>query len=131
MFLTGKDLDRDHLDWGSLSTVSGPLVNQAKDIVTLHVNLKPGKGHDFHRHPQQEEVIYVLQGRIEQWVDQEMKVLEVGDAAFIAAGVVHASFNMGQNDAQVLAILGPAVGDSGYEVEEVAALSPWNALRSH
>jgi quercetin dioxygenase-like cupin family protein len=131
MFLIGKDLDRDHLDWGSISTVSGPVVNKAKDIVTLHVNLKPGKGHNFHRHPQQEEVIFVLKGHIEQWVDMEMKLLEAGDAAFIGSGVVHASFNIGQNDAQVLAILGPAIGDSGYEVEEVAALSPWNELRSH
>ena len=131
MFLIGKDLERDHLNWGSIATVSGPLVNQAKDVVTLHVNLKPGKGHNFHRHPQQEEVIYVLKGRIEQWVNQEKKILEAGDAAFIGAGVVHASFNIGETDAQVLAILGPAVGDSGYEVEEVASLSPWNELRSH
>lgn len=131
MFLIGKKLERDHLDWGSIATVSGPQINQAKDIVTLHVNLKPGKGHDFHRHPRQEEVIYVLKGRVEQWVNQEKKILEAGDAAFIGAGVVHASFNIGENDAHVLAILGPAVGDSGYEVEEVASLSPWSELRSH
>lgn len=129
MFLFGDKSEREHLDWGSTATISGPLVNQAKDIVTLHVKLKPGKGHNFHRHPAQEEVIYVLKGTIEQWVGQEKKMLSPGDAAFIGAGVVHASFNTGQEDAQVLAILGPAVGESGYEVEEVAALEPWNKLR--
>ncbi len=129
MFLIGKNLNRDHLDWGSIATFSGPLVNQANDVVTLHVNLKPDKGHNFHRHPNQEEVIYVLQGTIEQWVGQEKQILSAGDAAFIGRGVVHASFNTGESDAQVLAILGPASGESGYEVVEVADQEPWSSLR--
>ena len=33
----------------------------------------PGKCHDFHRHPGQEEVIYVLEGTIEQWLEQEKR----------------------------------------------------------
>lgn len=129
MFLIGKKLTRDELDWGTIATVSGPLVNHARDIVTLHVELIPGKGHNFHRHPSQEEVIYVLEGRVEQWVNEEMKILEPGDAAFIGAGVVHASFNIGSGNALVLAILGPAIGESGYEVEEVADKDPWKNLR--
>lgn len=129
MFLKGDKLDRDTLDWGTIATVSGPEVNHARDVVTLHVDLKPGKGHNFHRHPQQEEVIYVLKGKIEQWVNEEMKILEPGDAAFIGAGVVHASFNIGNENAEVLAILGPAVGATGYEVEEVADKQPWKSLR--
>ena len=129
MFLIGNKLKRDELDWGTIATLSGPQVNHAKDVVTLHVDLKPGKGHDFHRHPNQEEVIYVLKGKVEQWVNEEMKILGPGDAAFIGAGVVHASFNIGDENAQVLAILGPAVGASGYEVEEVSEKDPWRNLR--
>lgn len=129
MFLFGEKLDRDTLDWGTIATISGPEVNHARDIVTLHVELYPGKGHAFHRHPNQEEVIYVLKGKIEQWVNEEMKILEPGDAAFIGAGVVHASYNIGHENAQVLAILGPAVGATGYEVEEVADKAPWKNLR--
>ena len=130
MFLIGDKLPRDQEDWGTIASVSGPLINHAKDIVTLHVELKPGMGHNFHRHPNQEEVIYVLKGKVEQWVNEEMKILEPGDAAFIGAGVVHASFNIGAENAQVLAILGPAVGESGYEVVEVASLDPWKNLRN-
>ncbi len=130
MFLEGINLERENLDWGSLATISGPLINKAKDIVTLHVDLNPGMGHNFHLHPNQEEVIYVLCGTVEQWVRKEKKILKKGDAAFIGTGVVHASFNIGQENAQVLAILGPAVGESGYEVEEVFDQAPWNTLRS-
>jgi len=38
-------------------------------------------------------MIYVIEGEIEQWVDGEKRILRLGDSAFIAADVVHASFN--------------------------------------
>ena len=48
---------------------------------------------------------------------------------FLPAGMVHASFNVGDTDVHIVAILGPCVGDSGYEVVEVAGEAPWNGLR--
>ena len=72
--------------------------------------LAPGQAHAFHRHPAQEEVIYVLSGTVEQWVDRDMRVLGPGDACFIPAGMVHASFHAGDGDARILAIFGPSVG---------------------
>lgn len=128
-FLKVDDRDRYQLDWGTTANISGPDTNEAKDIVTIEVELLPGKGHDFHKHPQQEEVIYVLEGSVEQWVNQEKRILGPGDAAFIPADMVHASFNIGSSTARVLAILGPAVGADGYEVVEVAGESPWKDLR--
>ncbi len=128
-FVEQKSLRRDPLDWGSIAEVSGPISNAAQQIVTLDVELNPGGGHNFHKHPRQEEVIYVLQGKIEQWVGKQMSILGPGDAAFIPADCVHASFNIGEVDAKVLAILGPAVGESGYEVEEMADQAPWRDLR--
>ncbi|UCD41229.1 MAG: cupin domain-containing protein, partial [Chloroflexota bacterium] len=94
------------------------------------VELFPGKGHDFHKHPDQEEVIVCVKGTLEQWVGEEMRMLKPGDAVFIQADEVHASFNMGDENAYALAILGPCVGEIGYEVVEVADQAPWNSLRS-
>ncbi len=128
-FLKVDGRDRNQLDWGTTANISGPDTNEAKDIVTIEVELLPGKGHDFHKHPQQEEVIYVLEGSVEQWVNQEKRILGPGDAAFIPADMVHASFNIGNSTARVLAILGPAVGADGYEVVEVAGEAPWKDLR--
>ncbi len=129
MFILDKELTRESLDWGKVATISGPLVNGARDIVTLVVHLEPGKGHAFHHHPNQEEVIYVLEGQVEQWVAEQKTLLGVGDAAFIGAGVVHASFNVGTEVARLLAILGPSVGTDGYEVVEVADQEPWINMR--
>ncbi|MDH3652064.1 MAG: cupin domain-containing protein, partial [Saprospiraceae bacterium] len=82
------------------------------------------------KHPAQEEVIYVLDGKIEQWIGEDMKQLKQGDSAFIPAGMVHASFNIDKNPATVLAILGPAVGADGYEVVDVGEEPPWINLRN-
>lgn len=128
-FLKRKELDHSQMDWGSTIGISDPHNCGAKSIVTIEAHFKPGKGHNFHLHPNQEEVIYVLQGTLEQWVGAERDVLGPGDAAFIPAGKVHASFNVGSEDVRILAILGPAVGVKGYEVEEVGTIAPWKDLR--
>jgi quercetin dioxygenase-like cupin family protein len=117
------------LDWGRLGWLSNPPNTGASHLTVIDVKLDPGKGHAFHHHPDQEEVIFVVSGRVEQWLDREKKILGPGDCAFIPAGVVHASFNAGDGEAHVLAILGPCVGDLGYVSVEVAAEEPWKSLR--
>jgi hypothetical protein len=44
--------------------------------------------------------------------------------------MVHASFNIGDSDARIIAILGPCVGGEGYELVDVAAEEPWKGLRA-
>ena len=105
-----------------------PLSTQNKDLTVIEAEFLPGKGHDFHRHPEQEELIYCLAGQIEQWVGEEKQVLNPGDSAFIDADMVHASFNRGTEPARILAVLGPCVGEEGYSVVDVAEEEPWKSL---
>ena len=128
-FISSREVKREQVDWGSLAWFSGPVASGAKNLVVLEVNLTPACGHNFHKHPDQEEVIYLLEGEIEQWVDREKRILRPGDSAFIGADVVHASFNVSDRNAKLLAILGPCIGSEGYEVVDVAKLEPWAHLR--
>ena len=89
----------------------------------------PGKAHPFHFHPGQEEVIYVLEGTIEQWVESESQTLTAGDAVVIPADAVHATYNETGESAKILAILSPAVEGDGYAAVDVAADEPWASLR--
>ena len=129
-FLIEQEISPENLDWGSLRWLSTPKVTGAGELTVIQVSLNPGKGHNFHKHPDQEEVIYVIDGKVEQWVDQEMRVLGPGDSAFIPADMVHASFNVGDTNAKLLAILGPCVGEGGYELVDVAEQAPWSGLRA-
>ena len=113
-----------------MAKISNPVVCNAKDLVVLDVTLYPGQGHNFHKHPQQEEVLYVLKGTVEQWIGKEKRILEPGDSAFVSADEVHASFNISEENAKFLAILGPCVGEDGYEMVEVGEEEEWKDLRA-
>jgi quercetin dioxygenase-like cupin family protein len=128
-FVIASAMQPETLDWGKLGWMSNPPATGAKQLTVIDVTLLPGKGHDFHKHPDQEEVIYVVAGAVEQWVDREKRRLKPGDCAFIPAGVVHASFNVGTENAKVVAILGPCVGDIGYELVDMAGEAPWKDMR--
>ncbi len=130
MFVLAQDAVREQLDWGSLAWCSRPATTGAKGLAVIEVTLAPGGGHAFHKHPRQEELIYVISGEVEQWLDREKRVLGSGDSVFIPGDVVHASFNTSDVEARLLAILSPCIGrDDGYEVVEVADQEPWDTLR--
>jgi quercetin dioxygenase-like cupin family protein len=127
-FKPAASIDRTDHDWGVFALVSSPL-DGAEQITTVEATFLPRKCHDFHRHPGQEEVIYVLEGSLEQWIERERRTIVAGDAVVIGAGVVHASFNVGERPARILAVLSPCVGEQGYGVEDVSGEEPWASLR--
>ncbi|MCC6166718.1 MAG: cupin domain-containing protein [Caldilineaceae bacterium] len=129
VFATLATRTRTDLDWGSMGWISRPPTTGARHLTVMEVTLTPGSGHAFHKHPEQEEVIYVVEGTIEQWLEQEKKQLGPGEAVFIPAGLVHASFNVGRGTAKLLVTLGPCVGETGYDLVEVADQVPWKDLR--
>lgn len=128
-FVIAKEAEARIDEFGASRWLSNPSNTGAKLLTVIDVNLDPGKGHNFHKHSDQEEVILVIGGRVEQWVDREKRILGPGDAAFIPPGVVHASFNAGDQPAKIVAILGPCVGAAGYEAVDVANDAPWKTLR--
>ncbi len=131
-FVMRADTPAEEMEWGSLRWLSRPEDTGARELAIVEVSIAPGGGHDFHMHPNQEELIYVVDGSVEQWLDREMRVLGPGDSVFIGKGVVHASFRnrKEESSAQLLAILAPCSGDTGYEVVDVSTKAPWNSLRT-
>jgi quercetin dioxygenase-like cupin family protein len=128
-FVTRATLELTHLDWGSTAFLSNPTTTGARQLTVMEVILTPGNGHNFHKHPDQEEVICVIEGRIEQWLESRRNELGPGEAVFIPADIVHASFNTGNTPAKLMVTLGPCVGESGYDVVDVSSEAPWKELR--
>jgi mannose-6-phosphate isomerase-like protein (cupin superfamily) len=103
------------------------------------LTLGPGDGFNFHLHPHQDEVIYVIEGRIEGWANQNRSVLGPGDVIFAPAGTVHASFNTWQRPVKLFVVLSPLIArvkeewrmiDSyGWEMVDVSGEEPWISLR--
>jgi quercetin dioxygenase-like cupin family protein len=128
-FVASSDVRTEQLDWGVLGWRLTP-DRGARQIVVIDVRLDPGGGHDFHRHPDQEEMIIVNTGRITQYLEQESRELGPGDSVFVPANTVHASFNEGDETAHLTVILGPALDtETGYDLVDVADQEPWSSLR--
>lgn len=106
-----------------------PEIADARDLQLCRAVIPPGEGHPFHTHPELEEIIYVLEGKVEQWVEREVRVLHPGEVAHIPRAMVHATYNAGTQDAVILAILSPASCAGPFAVD-VSGEEPWKSLRT-
>lgn len=98
------------------------------DTVLVRVAMPVGGGHNFHRHPEMNEILYILKGKVEQWVEDEMQYLEAGDSVYIDPDVVHATFNAGEEEVEFLAILAPGKGWQAGTIDEYENL-PYSTYR--
>lgn len=129
-FVKQAEIEQEQFDWGVVGWRCVPATG-ARQIVVMDVTLDPGGGHDFHRHPGQEEMIIVKRGRITQYLERESTQLAVDDSVFIDADVVHASFNESDEPALLQVIIAPSLGDgTGYGLVDVSGEEPWASVRS-
>ena len=128
-FIPLADVRREQFDWGVIGWRLVP-ANGAKHLVVMDVELQPGGGHDFHRHPGQEEIIIVKDGTIVQFLGEESQTMTTGDSVFVPEGQVHASFNDGEQTAYLQVMISPSLGgETGYGLEDVTDQEPWASLR--
>lgn len=130
MFIQPSDIQSIENDGSVNEFFSSPTDHSvpAQQVILIRATFEAGEGHGFHYHDEREEFLYILEGEVEQWVDQEKKILKAGDAVFVPPGVVHATFNHGNTAAKLLAIFGNKNADAELAVD-VAAQEPWKSIR--
>lgn len=128
-FISKSELQIDPSPWGPHEWLSRPGLTAAEQLLMVRVLMPPGRAHQFHRHPAMEEIIYVVSGTAEQWVDREKRLLGPGDIAHIPADVVHGTYNAGSETLVFLAILAPAKFE-GPALIDVHLDEPWRSLRT-
>ena len=127
-FVTETEMQVEQLPWGPHDWLSRPGLTEAEHLLLVRVNMPPGEAHKFHRHPEMEEIIYVISGTAEQWVDREKQILTAGQTAHIPMDVVHGTYNAGDETLVILAILSPAKIE-GPPLIDVSEEEPWKSLR--
>ena len=101
--------------------IVGNVINKddtgARKIILLSVELPPGKVHLLHRHPNAEQIMYVLEGSCLAISEGEPVRLKEGDAVFIAQGEWHGVRNDTEKPAVTLIIYAGAgtLEEAGYE----------------
>ncbi|GBD35897.1 Quercetin 2,3-dioxygenase [bacterium HR36] len=129
-FVTAKEMQVEQLPWGPHDWLCRPGLVEAEQLLLVRVHMPPGKAHAFHRHPEMEEIIYILEGTAEQWVDREKRILGPGEIAHIPKDVVHGTYNIGQQTLRFLAILSPAK-IQGPPLIDMSQQEPWKSLRPY
>jgi quercetin dioxygenase-like cupin family protein len=127
-FVTSKLARITYAPWGRHAWLSDPELTGTGSLLVVRVHMPPGRGHQFHAHPEQDEIIYVVDGVADQWVDREKRRLRSGEVAYIPKGVVHATHNPTKRPLTFLAVLSPA-SSTGPAVVDHFNDSPWRDLR--
>ena len=132
-FVQIADAVRETNPWTNNEWLCRPDTVAADKLLLVRANMDPMHCHPFHYHPHREEIIYVIYGRAEQWVDGQSRILSAGEMAHIPLGVIHATYNPHTEPLVFLAILSPAklpdelAGDP--DPVDVSSQEPWASIR--
>jgi quercetin dioxygenase-like cupin family protein len=128
-FVMGSEVSTENFDWGSAGMRCAPPTTGCDSLVVMDVRLDSGFSHAFHKHPDQDEMITVVSGKVTQFIEGESTVLGPGDSVYIDKDVVHGSYNDFDEPALLAVVLAPAVGDGGYVAIDVSSEEPWASAR--
>jgi quercetin dioxygenase-like cupin family protein len=127
-FVTSDKARVEFAPWGKHWWLSQTGLTDTTQLTLVRVTMRPGAGHQFHYHPELEEIIYIVDGVAEQWVDREKRRLKAGEIAFIPKMVVHAIHNPTKRPMTFLAILSPAESTGPFLIDCYNE-EPWRNLR--
>lgn len=100
---TAAEQERMTFDWGELHWYAGAPGGNSDHQTVGRCILRPGAANPKHYHHNCEEILYVLDGTIEHFVDgQGWITMRTGDTITIAANVWHHARNVGSADAHLL-----------------------------
>lgn len=126
-FTTPGQAELEELPGKSHFWHSRPGFTDTEDLLVVRAVIQPGHAHTFHHHPNKEEVLYILSGTADQWVEEDHQEIGPGASVYIPAGVIHATFNRGTEPLEFIAIITPASAEGPVTVE-VADQEPWKSL---
>ena len=88
--------------WGRLTWLASQQIGNARDLTLGHVIIKPGESNPRHCHPNCEEVLYLMTGRLVHSVGEDTITAAAGDVFTVGTGIYHQATNTGSEDAHMI-----------------------------
>lgn len=97
------DAPRESYPGGEIHWLASRAANGARELTFGHTIIEVGKSNPLHRHPNCEEVLYVLRGAIEHHIAGTPNVrMAEGDTILVPRNAVHQAVNVGDTPAELL-----------------------------
>lgn len=125
-FVTKREAQIEQVPHSVNEWLCRPGLVATEHLLVVRATMPAGKSHAFHTHPGCEEIIYVVEGQAEQWVETDHRVLGPGEIAHVPAGAVHATYNKSDRPLVFLAILSPA--EPPPDCVDVSHDEPWKSF---
>jgi quercetin dioxygenase-like cupin family protein len=100
--VTKAETKPDVQDWGSLTWLAGSKVGNCDSMTVGRVVIKKGKSNPRHSHPNCDEVLYLLKGRLEHSFGADKILMDAGDTLVVPAGIMHNAVSIGSEDADMI-----------------------------
>jgi oxalate decarboxylase/phosphoglucose isomerase-like protein (cupin superfamily) len=109
MYRRPDDVETRVLDWGTIKWLVTPDLDEGAGLTTGEVIVYPGRGHAPHRHPGEEEVLYVISGKGEQTVGEGTDSFAIGegDIVYIPTNVLHSTYNTTWSPLRLIVVYTP------------------------
>ncbi|MFV2065418.1 MAG: cupin domain-containing protein [Pirellulales bacterium] len=103
-------------EWGWIRWLMSSKLDPQAQMTFGIVQLNAGEVNPVHKHPNCEEVLYVLSGRCEHHIGKQTVLLKPGDLLRIPLGVPHAAKVIGEEPMRAVIVYN--TGDRQFEVVE-------------
>lgn len=100
-------------EWGTITWVDSGELTDSDALTVGRVTIDPGAENPEHLHPNCDETLYLLEGRLDHWIGSDSVELEAGDCLHIPLGEPHRAANDGPDPA--VAIIAYDTGDREFE----------------
>ena len=100
--LKANEASVEDFAWGRLYWFAGGKLGNSRTMTVGQCIIKPGFENPKHRHPNCEEVLHVLSGRIVHTVGTKSFEMEPGDTITIPPTILHNARNAGTEDAVLM-----------------------------
>lgn len=89
-------------DWGRLAWLASRALGNCETMTVGRAIIRAGRQNPVHRHPNCDEILHLLRGRVDHSLGDGRTVLKPGDVIVIPAGTWHNARSMGDEDADMV-----------------------------
>jgi quercetin dioxygenase-like cupin family protein len=88
--------------WGRLLWTASRQIGNSQSMSFGRVTIRAGETNPRHRHPNCDEILHLLSGRLEHFLSGARIIMEAGDTIAIPQGAWHQARSIGDEDAEIV-----------------------------